>query len=421
MVSLTTASTGERDNQDPFDYHATVSALTFQFINEHETTRVESLEWLLMLQRKAPHKILATDDGLFPVLLKILSDSSERVIQRDLQLLAQFSAYSDDTYFREFMVHLLRLFSSDRPMLENRGSLIIRQLCLSLNPERIYLAFAETLEKEEDLEFASIMVQNLNIILITSPEAAELRKRLKRMDIKENQTLFVALYRSWCHNSVATFSLCLLAQTYEHAANMLQIFAELDISVSFLIQLDKLVQLLESPLLEPERHPYLFKCLYGILMLLPQSSAFAILRNRLNSVGPFNISSASTAKSATDLMKRQKTASENTLRFGELLSHFRAVQLKHEEVFNQGIHGNGINSSNAATKPLPSQGRRRARTPSTSQSGRGSGMNNELDRARHLQSSSISGGSTRGAGTISPTGARPVRRIGGSTGGSSRR
>ncbi|RKP23175.1 vacuolar protein 14 C-terminal Fig4p binding-domain-containing protein, partial [Syncephalis pseudoplumigaleata] len=338
-----TSPEGSEKEQDPFDYHATVSALTFQFINEHETTRVESLEWLLMLQRKAPHKILATDDGLFPVLLKILSDSSERVIQRDLQLLAQFSAYSDDTYFREFMVHLLRLFSSDRPMLENRGSLIIRQLCLSLNPERIYLAFAETLEKEEDLEFASIMVQNLNIILITSPEAAELRKRLKRMDIKENQSLFVALYRSWCHNSVATFSLCLLAQTYEHAANMLQIFAELDITVNFLIQLDKLVQLLESPvftylrlqLLEPERHPYLFKCLYGILMLLPQSSAFAILRNRLNSVGPFNISLYHAFNrcvphvhraSGADLMKRQKTSSESTLRFGELLNHFRAVQ-----------------------------------------------------------------------------------------------
>jgi Vacuolar protein 14 C-terminal Fig4p binding len=35
---------------------------------------------------------------------------------------------------------------------------------------------------------------------------------------------------------------------------------------------------------EPERYPYLYKCLYGLLMLLPQSSAFAALKNRLNSV-----------------------------------------------------------------------------------------------------------------------------------------
>lgn len=34
---------------------------------------------------------------------------------------------------------------------------------------------------------------------------------------------FVALFRSWCHNAVSTFSLCLLAQAYEHAYNLLQV------------------------------------------------------------------------------------------------------------------------------------------------------------------------------------------------------
>ena len=80
-------------------------------------------------------------------------------------------------------------------------------------------------------------------------------------------------------------------------------------TVQILVQIDKLVQLIESPvftcacaqsntllllmqdaidirlqLLEPDRYPYLFKCLYGLLMLLPQSSAFISLRNRLNAV-----------------------------------------------------------------------------------------------------------------------------------------
>lgn len=41
---------------------------------------------------------------------------------------------------------------------------------------------------------------------------------------------------------------------------------------------------LRLQLLEPEKYPYLYKCLYGVLMLLPQSSAFAALKNRLNSV-----------------------------------------------------------------------------------------------------------------------------------------
>jgi vacuole morphology and inheritance protein 14 len=208
---------------DPFDYQATVANLRLQFLNQHEETRVASLDWLLMLHKKAPNKILASDDGTFPALLKTLSDSSEEVVRRDLQLLAQISSYSDHDYFRSFIMSLLSLFSTDRRLLETRGSLIIRQLCMSLDPERIYCAIADILEQDEDLEFASIMIQNLNIILITSSELSDLRKRLRNLEHKENQRLFNTLYRSWCHNAVSAFSLCLLSQVYEHAANMLQI------------------------------------------------------------------------------------------------------------------------------------------------------------------------------------------------------
>ncbi|KAK3941184.1 vacuolar protein 14 C-terminal Fig4p binding-domain-containing protein [Diplogelasinospora grovesii] len=278
--------------QVDLDYAAAVSSLTLLFLNDHEATRVAALTWLIMLHRKAPRKVLAFNDGTFPALLKTLSDPSEAVVTKDLQLLSQISRNSEDDYFTNFMVNLLQLFSTDRKLLETRGNLIIRQLCTSLSAERIYRTLADCIEKEEDVEFASIMVQNLNNNLITAPELAELRKRLRNLETKDGQTFFVALFRSWCYNAVATFSLCLLAQAYEQAYNLLQIFAELEMTVNILIQIDKLVQLLESPvftylrlqLLEPEKYPHLYKCLYGILMLLPQSSAFAALKNRLNSV-----------------------------------------------------------------------------------------------------------------------------------------
>jgi vacuole morphology and inheritance protein 14 len=89
------------------------------------------------------------DDGTFPALLKTLSDPSEEVVKSDLQLLAQISSSSEEENFTSFMVNLLSLFSTDRRLLETRGSLIIRQLCLSLNTERIYRTFAEILEKDE--------------------------------------------------------------------------------------------------------------------------------------------------------------------------------------------------------------------------------------------------------------------------------
>jgi len=48
---------GALGEADPFDYGATVNALTLQFLNEHEKTRVAALEWLLMLHQKAPKKV----------------------------------------------------------------------------------------------------------------------------------------------------------------------------------------------------------------------------------------------------------------------------------------------------------------------------------------------------------------------------
>lgn len=44
---------------DPFDYYATVNSLTLQFLNEHEETRVAAFDWLIMLHKKAPNRVLS--------------------------------------------------------------------------------------------------------------------------------------------------------------------------------------------------------------------------------------------------------------------------------------------------------------------------------------------------------------------------
>ena len=136
------------------DYAAAVGALTLHFLNEHEATRVASLAWLIMMHRRAPSKVLATNDGTFPALLKTLSDPAEAVVTRDLQLLSQISKNSDDSYFNLFMTNLLQLFCTDRRLLETRCNLIIRQLCVSLSAERIYRTLADCLEKDEARGFS---------------------------------------------------------------------------------------------------------------------------------------------------------------------------------------------------------------------------------------------------------------------------
>lgn len=315
-----------------------------------------------MLQSKAPQRILAGDGAAGVALLKLLSDTSEEVVKRDLALLAQIASSSDEQYFHRFVLNLLGLFASDRRLLETRGALIIRILCLSLDPERTFVTMASILEQDDDTEFAAIMVQNLNVILMTAPELADLRRKLRDVSSPESSALFIALYNCWCHNSVSTFALCLLSQAYEHAANLLQIIADLEITVSLLVQVDKLVQLLESPvftcgfsptacrflwwyreltlrvptdlrlqLLEPEKYPQLYKCLYGIMMLLPQSSAFVTLRNRLNSVG--NMLLFNVARPAVSLMNEKRAEpvqASNEIDWTELLKKFRTVQAAHE-------------------------------------------------------------------------------------------
>lgn len=54
-----------------------------------------------------------------------------------------------------------------------------RQLCVMLSAEDIYRTLAELLQEEEDLIFASKMVQTLSSILLTSKELFSLRIQLK--------------------------------------------------------------------------------------------------------------------------------------------------------------------------------------------------------------------------------------------------
>lgn len=110
--------------------------------------------------------------------------------------------------------------------------------------------------------------------------------------LQESWSLFTTLYRSWCHNPVATIALCLLSQNYEHSSDLVQKFTNIEITASTLKEIDKLVQLLESPifaflrlqLLDPSQHTPLVRTLYGLLMLLPQSTAFSTLKQRLGCV-----------------------------------------------------------------------------------------------------------------------------------------
>ncbi|XP_014246232.1 protein VAC14 homolog isoform X2 [Cimex lectularius] len=278
------------------DLPSLLSILKKQLLHTHVQTKVASLKWIYYLQCCMPKKMLSQVDAIFPRLLQVLSDHSDEVVQQVIRVLAQIISpesqipvSTPSPYFDKFLVSLLKQFREERQLLEERGSFIIRQLCVLLSAEDIYKNTAVILMDEEDLKFARVMVDTLNTILLTSSELYHLRTQLKNT---ENEGLFQFLYETWCHNPVATISLCLITQNYAHVCDLIEILANYEVTVEFLVEIDRLVQLIESPifnylrleLLKIPHNYYLIRSMYGLLMILPQSETFHILRHRLECV-----------------------------------------------------------------------------------------------------------------------------------------
>ena len=124
---------------------------------------------------------------------------------------------------------------------------------------------------------------------------------------QESCSLFCCLYKSWCHNPVSTVALCFLTQNYHHTSELLPLLypcahahgwsmhwrpkksqlkcsnqtcqrlnmkcvvrdyylepwpwpflsGDLEVTVDFLTEIDKLVQLIESPIFTCESTPNL--------------------------------------------------------------------------------------------------------------------------------------------------------------------
>jgi len=342
-----------KNTTSPFELRSLLETLTSELLNKEDVpTKMAALGWINMLLEKRKADMNMYIEELLPVLIRTLSDPSDAVVLLNLQVLSRISLAqrdergdaeeSEEEQFELVLNAILSLFAKDRQLLETRGSLIIRKLCVLLNAKSVYIRLANALmqyEKvdgqpadSETLEFLSTMVQTLNLILLTAAELHDLRSilsksfttsdsdeknqkneaetptnnkllqfkqkqwsRQKNNFIQESLKVFVILFRCWSHNPVATFSLCLLAQAYDLSFALVKRFSTMeDVSVGFLMQIDKLVYLLESPIfvhlrlklldVESESHAQLLKSIYGILLCLPQGDAFRLLNNRLTTV-----------------------------------------------------------------------------------------------------------------------------------------
>ena len=214
----------------------------------------------------------------FRVLSSAVVLSVARRMYPQLEVLAQIARHDPAYQRNKILPGIMSLFASRRPLLEARGSYVIRKLCQLLDPQAIYIALAEILLSMEDLEFITLTIEILNILLLTAQELVGLRDLLRGClsdhhgssslaaaryrkqrspsfhmrtsssgaaaasptassvpsagvdevvvtdgeagASKSGTEVFVTLYTTWSHSPIATFSLCLLAQAYELACSL---------------------------------------------------------------------------------------------------------------------------------------------------------------------------------------------------------
>lgn len=139
---------------------------------------------------------------------------------------------------------------------------------------------------------------------------------------EQRACLFHIILYTFSHSIVATLSFCLWGGAFLTASSFLQKIDPLDISLMFYLELDRLIDLIERPifrhlhlrLLECEDDPYqegsgamLFRTLKSILMVLPQSTSYMILKERLSSTARFRQSAVALRGLSKHVEKGSKT------------------------------------------------------------------------------------------------------------------
>jgi hypothetical protein len=169
---------------------------------------------------------------------------------------------------------------------------------------------AEEIKVSKYLDFVTKFSQVMMNVLLTTIEVKDLRETLrdcialKGRGLRDERTaqLFHILLSTFSHNAVASISLCLWSGAYRTASTYLHQIDPLDLNLVFYLEVDQLVEYIERPLfrhlhirmLDCDEDPaqegsgaMLYRVLKSILMLLPQSSTYNILQQRLVSIARF--------------------------------------------------------------------------------------------------------------------------------------
>ena len=180
---------------------------------------------------------------------------------------------------------------------ENLFSLILEKLCQKDILILFDLLSDNILSEKYKYKFKYKISGYLNNFLIASPRAKELKESLvKQIYINKEKnndfTLFEKMFKIFAVNPMCLLIFCIYIELYELGWELILNFKNIKLEDDYYKYLAIFVQAIDNnqwneirlKLLFPNKYIYLIKCLYGILMLLPQGKAFGILSDRLYSI-----------------------------------------------------------------------------------------------------------------------------------------
>ncbi|KAF5400511.1 HEAT repeat protein [Paragonimus heterotremus] len=364
---------------------------------EHQAllTRLAALRWIEVLGQARPLEVLSHVARLLPLMLKLLDDPSTDVVHSVIRLFGCLCDHSDvirlldentltalnipqelfdmlvtpppsrpsggarslrgktsghlmnrsspvnldnnyycNVFCVRFLLDLVWFFDKNTQLLAQRGDMIITDLCYVLTADVVYRVLSAILSHMTELRSSSVLVQALNRILLTQPALHEFRNRLRAIRTEDDCHLLERLYRAWCHNPVALLSLYMLTQNYQQANRLIKSFGEIYMTVDTLVEMDQLIQLIESPIFSTLRMHLLDKrysadlreTLYCLLMCLPQTEAFQTLWRRLQCIPPVSNLSDWEVRSGRPQPDFQLINAH--IQFDALFNHFHALQTK---------------------------------------------------------------------------------------------
>lgn len=294
------ATVGVASSSSSIAYYPVLQALMSHLeVRSKEDTRIASLEWFLLIHGVRPDVVHEHFETMFEAILSTLGDVSENVMHKSVEVLHILAGEDRFPYFIQLLLHHLE---TKAPTLLPKAPTIIKQLQLRYQGahdgfsscEKLLLKIAELLPQRHDLRFVTKLVIVLNTMLLTSKELMPLREVLRKgvADDRARATL-LGLYPCWCFDSTAAIALCLLTTAYGQAFRLVVRMGSSELSPQALVQVDRLVQLIESPvfsflriaLLHPVQNAALVKTLFGLQMVLPQASPqYKALHARLKSI-----------------------------------------------------------------------------------------------------------------------------------------